>query len=169
MKKIILILITCLLFTGCSRVVEDLDDAKKELGINTENIEKTKENLDTEKNPYERTMEEFDIKYLAKDVEYNIPNKLGTIFLIEGLAELSNYYNYGYDSEETFFCVRIHPLFDTAKETWYLYFDRGLNEDLYKTLVDKGKIQLLATGILSEDFYEEGQNCQAFGLVSIYE
>lgn len=172
MKRIFLILIICLLFTGCSRMVKDLDEIReaKSIDENITQLETTsEENNKEETNPYEQIMKDFEVEYFAKDVEYDMANKSGR-FLIEGIGELSNYYNYGYKSgEEYFFCVKVEPLFDTAKETWYLYFHRGLNKDLYNKLVQDGSTQIIAVGELNKDNYQEGQNCQAFGLVSIYE
>ncbi|NMB96837.1 MAG: hypothetical protein GYA02_09545 [Clostridiaceae bacterium] len=98
---------------------------------------------DSDKEALEKIMEERNIKYFGKDIEYNIPNMLDKEFIVVGYAELSDYYNYGFDDlEEHCFCIKIKPKFDTSNNDWYIYLDREDFNRVYDDLIEKNQCLL---------------------------
>lgn len=107
-------------------------------------------------------MRDNDIEKTALDIEFDYSNNLETYFAITGIATLDDYYNWAYDSslEKDFFCLRITPTEDSAKETWYLYCSRSEGKEIFEVLKEKD-LRIFAKCIVPINLYEEGQNNMA--------
>lgn len=106
--------------------------------------------------------DEHNIDLTAEDVQYNMKNNLDEEFVIAGTAELSNYYNYGFDSsiEEEYFAVEIRPDGASYSDRWYLYFHRESFEDLYYDLRE-GEVHIIAKAIIPEWRFQDNQGNMA--------
>lgn len=99
------------------------------------------------------------------DVQYDMQNNLDEFFYLNGIAELDDYYNYGFnnDIEDEYFCVQIMPEGKTYADAWYIYFDRDRKNNLYEQL-KKGKVAVKTNCIIPSDMYEKGQGNMALGV-----
>jgi hypothetical protein len=150
MKKVFgLVIVICLLFTGCGE--------GQQIDRNTNNIDVT---LITQ--TISLFMSEHDIDKIAKDIEFDDGNNLDVYFAITGIAKLDNYYNWAYDNslEKDYFCLRVAPTEDSAKNTWYLYMSREKGKEIFEALKEKD-MRIFAKCIIPEKRYEEGQNNMA--------
>ena len=107
------------------------------------------------------------IEYDNKDVQYDKAGHVGKPFAFVGTAELADYYNYAFsDFEDTFFCVRVTPI---AGDSWYLFYIRPAkepkNQEIYDKLIASDKVNVYATAVIHESFYEDGQDNEANGLM----
>lgn len=101
------------------------------------------------------------ITLTAKDIQYNMENNLDQKFCIEGICELSDYYNYGYkELEKLFFCIKISQV---NGDDWYLYCDRLSLDGLYQQLKET-KCYADFICVIKPNYYEKGQGTMAFGL-----
>ena len=109
----------------------------------------------------------------AKDIQYDVANNIETPFGIEGIAELDDYFNYGYDKldRKKNFCIKL-----TADDgdIWYLYADRTGGDDgkmkepiteLYQRLVNEGSASIACIAQIYPAWYEEDQQ----GNMAIFE
>lgn len=105
-------------------------------------------------------MEKGNIKLTSKDVQYDIQNNLDKDFVINGMAKISNYYNYGFTNEKTFFNVSVQPDGGELTEQWNLYFSREKNSELFDIL-KKGEVYIIAQGNVPSKSYQKGQRNMA--------
>lgn len=108
--------------------------------------------------------EKYDVEYLGKDIEYNIPNMLDKKFAVAGNAILSDYYNYGFeDAEEKYYCIKVEPLYNTSKEDWYVYLNREHFNEFYDELIIVGEKYAVFICSIPSTYYTKGQSQMAFG------
>lgn len=112
-------------------------------------------------NPLQKYMDERNIKLTAKDVQYNMENNVDKCFVIEGIGEIDDYYNYGFDDmEKDYFCVRVEPTGGKYSDEWYLYFHRESFEKLFNQL-KQDKKNIMATCKIPEYRFEISQGNMA--------
>jgi hypothetical protein len=156
MKKMFAVLVALVwLFTGC------------EYGI-TPNGTQIKISIDTpepttaESHGLEDFMKDKKVTLTAKDVQFDMENNLDMPFGIEGYAELSDYYNYGYvNYEKECFCMRITPVGESYSDAWYIYVGRDYAPELFNALKE-GKVYVYAICKVYKEHYEQGQGNMAF-------
>lgn len=104
----------------------------------------------------------FNIALKARDVQYDMTNNLDKEFVISGLAELDDYYNYGFDRriESKYFCVNVTPTGGSYSDRWYLYFHRESFKELFNEL-KQGKRNVTAVCTIPSGRYKEGQGNMA--------
>ena len=108
--------------------------------------------------------EKYDVEYLGKDIEYNIPNMLDKEFAVAGNAILSDHYNYGFeDAEEKYYCIKVEPLYNTSKEDWYVYLNREYFNEFYDELIIVGEKYAVFICSIPSIYYTKGQSQMAFG------
>lgn len=82
---------------------------------------------------FETYLNENQITLTAREVQYNMGNNTDSKFILEGVAELSDYYNYGFnDWTDDYFCLEVYPD-ETYTNRWYIYCHR----DSFVNLFDK--------------------------------
>ena len=81
-----------------------------------------------------------------KDVQFDKYGTLGQIFMIEGTAQLDDYYNWGYrDFEASHFCINIRPVGGSYSDEWTIYASRSNFRELYNALMNSSQhIYLIA-------------------------
>ncbi len=95
----------------------------------------------------------------CKDVQFDRHGTLGKAFMIEGIAELDDYYNWGYDdAERNYFCIQITPSGGNYSDMWYIYASRSRFSDLYETLKDGSK---RVTLVARTEYADTGSNNMA--------
>lgn len=88
----------------------------------------------------------------AREVQYNKYGHFGDKFTITGIAELDNYYNWGYENYEYgFFCINIRPTGGTYSDEWYVYANRNTFTDLYSSLQSGSKSVTLVAELIYVD------------------
>lgn len=105
----------------------------------------------------------FDAKYkdlpTAREVQYDKYGHIFQNFIISGVAELDDYYNYNYENYEfSHFCINIQPSSGSYADDWYVYASREKFADLYTSLQGGPKnVDLVAQMI----FVDTGSNNMA--------
>lgn len=165
MRKLLIFCLTILItltFLGCNESTskskdDDIDKLLEELQ------KEFSENYYQDKDFVEQVMHEHGATMYAKEVEFDMANNLDKKFFIQGIAQLSNYYNYGYSNKyrDRYFCIRVSPKFDTAVNDWYLYCSRDYSSKLYDALLSEGTLYIYAICFISSLDYVEGQDNQA--------
>lgn len=81
-----------------------------------------------------------------KDVQFDKFGTLGQPFMIEGTAELDDYYNWGYrDYEASHFCIKIRPVGGSYSDEWTIYASRSEFKELFDELMNGSRrIYLIA-------------------------
>lgn len=80
-------------------------------------------------------MDKYENAVSYKDVRYSPYSYLGSTFLIEGTAELDDYFNYDYrDMEMLYFCIAVTPTGGGYTDIWYIYADQYQHKDLLEKL-----------------------------------
>jgi len=106
----------------------------------------------------EQFMKDYDIKLTAKDVQFDLVNNLDNKFVLQGYAELDNYYNYGFSSwEDEYFCIRVTSTDKDYSDQWYLYCSRNGLSDIYNKLKNEGKVNIIADCFIPKANYENNQ------------
>ena len=96
----------------------------------------------------------------AKDVQYDIYSNIGKNFVLEGSAELDDYFNYEYHGlDSIYFCIEVTPLGGSYGDEWYIYANRSEFGDLFDTLMD-GKLSDI-TLVCRASYLNAGKNCMA--------
>jgi len=112
------------------------------------------------KSNIEKYCEENGITLTAKDVMYNIPNCLDMKFVLKGKAELSNYFNYGFDNDVYYFCMTVKPIGGSYSDQWYVYTSRSSTYELFTDL-SKGSCYVECVVEIPESYYKKGQGNMA--------
>lgn len=190
MKKFVALIISaimcCSLFSGCGNQSE-LDSLREEnssLRAKLENnsaksdsyveskLEESEESSSTFSQPetsepaalskYEKYVKENNIILDNYDVQYDMGNNLNTQFTLEGVAELSDYYNYGFDKdmEKDYFCVCVTPSNGKYSNRWYIYCYRTAFKPFFDDL-KKGECNVLMVAYIPSKRYKSGQNNMA--------
>ncbi|MBW7453872.1 hypothetical protein ACFOLF_14550 [Paenibacillus sepulcri] len=115
---------------------------------------------ESESTPIELFKKENQISLDAKTVQYDMANNLGKSFVLSGIIELDDYFNYGFEEEETNFSTYIIPDDGTYSDGWFLYFSRKDFEELFNDLL-KGEKHVLVKAMIPSYQYEEGQGKMA--------
>lgn len=159
MKKLILLFTTSLLLFACGAE----DDG---ISANSSNNDGSSSAI----NSYSAKdfMSDYNIKLTAKEVQYDMANKLDREFYIEGKMELCDYYNYGHTNEKELMCTMIIPPSGKYDDSWYVYLRRAKFGDLYNKLLN-GNIDVKVSAIILSQAYQKGQGNMAGGLVVAYE
>lgn len=113
--------------------------------------------------PVKKYMTDNNITLTARDVQYDMANSLDKNFVIAGEAELSTYFNYGFDDDKNYFSVRITPDGGKFSDYWNLYFDRTNGKQLFDDLKN-GNVYIIATGKIPSSMYEDSQDNLALGV-----
>jgi len=94
-----------------------------------------------------------------KDAQYDKYGNLGKNFMISGVAELDDYYNWGYRGfESAFFCINIRPTGGNYSDEWYIYASRDSFGELFESLKEGSKnIHIIA----KMEFADTGTNNMA--------
>lgn len=166
MKKIIAILMICALcfgFVGCEEEREEFRREYTEESDDQNSKTTLLEEEEEELSPVEKIMKENNASVFAKDIEFDIENNLDKNFFVHGKAELSNYYNYGFDDsvKKDYFCIKLKPMFETSTNDWYLYCNREQGQDLYEDLLKNKEMEMAAIGVVWSKNYQKGQNNMA--------
>jgi hypothetical protein len=151
-KKVIIIgimLLSAIMF-GCSS-----KSTQTIITTNSTNTAKT-QSEDTSIDLY---MKENNISLKAKDVQFDMKNNLDKDFVIEGIAKLSGYYNYGFKDEENYFCIKVNTD-NTESNSWYLYCDRKSFSELFEIVKSKNAY-ITATCKISSNIYKSDQGNMA--------
>ena len=117
--------------------------------------------IDFDKSKLEDFMQRKEIKLTAKDVQYNMVNTLDETFALSGIAELSDYYNYGFSSksiEKKYFAIRVQQL---EEDDWYLYCSREQLSEMFDDL-KSGDIYVLCSAVIPKSMYKSDQGNMAF-------
>lgn len=111
-------------------------------------------------------MKENSTTLTAKEVQYDMANKVGQNFGLSGKAELCDYYNWGYDEsiKSEYFCTEITPS-GGYSERWYIYFNREIGSELYKDLLDGKTVMVFVIAKIDESLYDENQGSMARGTI----
>lgn len=104
--------------------------------------------------------QERSISLTNKDVQFDMVNNLDMEFAIVGIAEIDDYYNYGFTNEEKYFVARVTPDGGSYTESWYLYFHRESFAALYDNL-KSGNYRIKATAKVPSNVYKSGQGNMA--------
>ncbi|MBU9720542.1 MULTISPECIES: hypothetical protein [Bacillaceae] len=126
--------------------------------------------ISKEENRYQNQLEEerenfmtqYNIEYEVDDIRYNMANMLDERFIITGIGELSDYYNYGFTNQEYTFSVRLTPEGGNYTDGWYLYFPREANQELYNELLEYGSVEIMAMASVPSEVYKPNQGNMAF-------
>lgn len=159
MKKVsffILVFIILIVVIGCanSKIEDEVADTESVL----EEGETEQRTFEDDVMEYEK---EFKVRLSWKDVQYDMPNNLNKEFLVAGVAELSDYYNYGFRGiEEDYFCVNVIPYDGKFSNRWHLYFHRESFKELFDSLKE-GERLIIATCEIPDFIYKEGQGNMA--------
>lgn len=114
------------------------------------------------KSKYDIFLEENNVTLTADDVRYNMTNHLEQYFSLCGTAKLSDYYNYGFDSnlEGSYFCMRVTPDGGSLSDSWYIYCHRDSFEELFDDL-KSDSVYVKTVCIIPEYRYEKNQSDMA--------
>ena len=168
MKKIFgLVIVVCLALNlvGCSDISNEYTDISN---YSTSPMPSTASKTDEQ--VIKDTMTEYNVKYFGKDIEYNMSNMLDEEFFIVGTVSLSDYYNYGFDDiEDTSFCIKLSPLYDTSKEDWYIYWDRQSCKEFYDDLIGKDDVLIMAICKIPKSYFNKNQQQMAKGIMAFWE
>lgn len=109
-------------------------------------------------------MKEKGVTLTAREVQYDMANKVGQDFGLSGEAELCDYYNWGYDDsiKSKYFCMEVTPDGGYA-ERWYIYFDRENASKLYNDLISGKTVMVFIIARIDPSRYEENQGNMATG------
>lgn len=152
-KKIIIIAGLFIILTGCgsTNLVAQAPTSSKSTKVeSTESSQKSAINLYMEKN---------NISLAAKDIQFNMPNNLDKEFAISGTAKLDNYYNYGFNNDKDYFCIKVSTD-GTLENSWYLYCHRNSFSKLFDDL-KQSDCSILAKCIIESTVYKSGQGNMA--------
>lgn len=95
------------------------------------------------------------------DVQYDMQNNLDKEFVVAGVAELDDYYNYGFrDYEKDYFCACLTPPNGKFSDRWYLYFHRNSFRELFDEL-KKRDVQIITTCKIPKYIFKQGQGNMA--------
>lgn len=112
-------------------------------------------------NTYKMYIKNNSVKLTAKEIQYNMSNNINREFTLEGIGELDDYYNYGYDKAESgYFCIFVTPNNGTYSDSWYIYCDRYEYREIYNKLL-KRKQSLKLVCKIEGWRYEENQGNMA--------
>ncbi|MGG4141754.1 hypothetical protein ABEW34_01375 [Paenibacillus algorifonticola] len=149
------IFLSILLLTGCTSNASSghSSDAKQDVTLD---------------DVFKKRMNDEGLTLTNKDVQFDKEGYLGKKFGIQGMAELSDYYNYAFrDAEADFFSIRVVPFDGT--DSWYLYLSRSADyDDLYKKLMSDKSVPLFASAAIPRNFYEKGQGNLAMATIVYY-
>lgn len=114
-----------------------------------------------ESDPLNQFMEENSITLTAKDVQYDMPNNLDKLFALSGVAELDDYYNYGFDDfEDSYFSTFVIPDGGSYSDGWYLYFHRDSFKELFNAL-KSNDVSVVLSAQIPKWVYEKNQGNMA--------
>lgn len=124
-------------------------------------------NSTTHTNPtiskFDEYISENNISLDNSDVQYNMSNNVNKPFTLKGYAELSDYYNYGFDSdiEADYFCLAVTPIDGSYSDMWYIYCHRDSFKRLYGEALESGTIYVQMVCEIPSYRYDKNQQCMA--------
>jgi hypothetical protein len=156
-KRLIILII--LLLAGCSAADQKEKASEAQEPSPSNQVEKKRELKDDYS--FEEFMEDEDVSLKGADIPYRVEERfVDAPFALEGSAQISRYYNYGFeDLEGSHFAVKV------TKEDmldWHVYLPRGEYPDLFKAL-KKGPVDLYAVASVPRKYYESDQDHLAIG------
>lgn len=169
LKSFFIIIFTSILFviTGCSTVPST--DKNESIQQEESKEDSTQDIIAQYDEIYNQLNESAGTTLTPKEVQYNMANHLDEYFGILGIAELDDYYNYGWrDEEKNYFVISLQPYNTTSfKDRWYVYISRSTHEELYNSLLSEGKQIVYAKSIIDTYRYKDGQGNLAKGAVVV--
>ncbi|MBO4733994.1 MAG: hypothetical protein J5662_05900, partial [Clostridia bacterium] len=97
----------------------------------------------------------------AREVQYNKYGYATKCFIISGVAELDDYYNWSWENcEYTYFCINIRPMGGNYSDKWYIYANRDNFSDLFEILLKSSK-RVTLVAYLSVTDLDTGSNNMA--------
>jgi hypothetical protein len=143
-----LLMMTIALLVACSPTVDQEEVSQPQGKIDEEYILK-------EDYTFTEFMEDHNVSLKGADIPYSVEESFaGKPFALEGSAQLSRYYNYGFNElEGSHFVIKI-----TKKDAlhWYVYLSREKYPELFKAL-KKGPVDIFALASIPKEYYEMGQ------------
>ena len=95
------------------------------------------------------------VELSSAQVLFDTTNQVGKNFMLEGTAQIADYYNYGYrDTEAQYFCMNV-----TASDSsgdWYIYCDRTTFSALFDALKN-GNVSVSTVCYIDSATYKAGQ------------
>jgi hypothetical protein len=131
---------------------------------------------------YEQLLVDYDITLTNYDVQYDLANSVSEFFYFDeyGVAELDDYYNYGYrGTESEFFVMSVTPgaksgsdyAIGSYGDSWYIYADREEFSNVFDAM-KIAKTEGIAVGgyfvcILAPQYYENNQKMATLAYFSV--
>jgi len=116
------------------------------------------------KSEFETYVEDNEIELAALDVKFDMRNSIDKLFTVEGKAELSTYFNYGWrDAETTHFSVRVRPTSGSFSDSWTIYFSREKYNDFFDELKTNRELYVRMICKIPRSRYSERQDELAEG------
>lgn len=107
------------------------------------------------------------ISLVANDLNGDIKSHLDKDFVIAGIANISDYYNYGFKFfEDKWFSVRLSPV--NGSDDWYLYFDKSNDSKLFSELKNNRDILLVTAASVPSSIYTDGQGKMAIAASPVW-
>ena len=109
---------------------------------------------------YQQYLSEHHISLNNFDVQYDLENNKDNLFSLEGTAELSDYYNYGYSNvESTHFCLAVTPSGGGYTNRWYIYCHRDSFSSVFAKMKEQGTMRVQMVCKISR--WNKNQGCMA--------
>lgn len=171
MKKLtamIMLMICFVMIAGCAdRTTSVTTSVTEPLVASTLSTPKGKaagdsEEAEEEPDPFVEYCQENKVTLNSTDVEFDMSNLLDRPFILEGTAELSTYYNYGFDDslKKDYFCIAVKPYNGKYSNRWHIYCSRDTSE-LFEACKEYGRIPVQLVCTVPSSIYEESQGNMA--------
>jgi len=160
LSKLVL-LITIIFTLACSTLIAPATPSDLEILQTARAAVEAKGTIDPDGRLHD-LMKEEGVTLTAKEVQYDMANKVGQKFGLSGKAEICDYYNWGYDEsiEDDYFCMEVTP--DGGYlEKWYIYVNRESGLKLYNDLLSGKTTLVFLIAMIDLELYDENQENMA--------
>ena len=152
LKRLCIIMII-LFLSGCSIADQGEKSSKvveKPLSSQTKSIGNLKDDY-----TFNEFMEDQEVSLKGTEIPYKVEAPFtNKSIALEGKAQLSRYYNYGFNElEGSHFVIK---MMKKDELDWYVYLPREEYSDLFEAL-KKGPVDVYATVSIPKEYFEEGQ------------
>lgn len=112
-------------------------------------------------------LDENDVTATNRDVQFDMANNVSTYFSLVGIANLSDYYNYGFDDsmKKDYFCLYVQPVVNgelgSIRESWYIYCHRDSFEAVFDQAIDEEYITVKMVCHIPRNKYKSNQGNMA--------
>ncbi|TMU83444.1 hypothetical protein FGG79_19745 [Bacillus sp. BHET2] len=154
--KRLFIIIVILLLSGCSAASQKEEASQVPENPTTQQKKIEEDHLLKEDYTFTKFMEDHDVSLKGDEIPYKVEEEfVGKPIALEGSAQLSRYYNYGFkDLEGSHFVIKISK---KDELDWSVYLPREKYPDLLKAL-KKGPVDIYTVASIPEEYFEPGQN-----------